>query len=74
MKCNWMFWSLARWLLLAAMLFPVAMAQGQCEPLPLPYTTDLITGFHVSFTYEQFSWGEMYDLSQWEPGANQDNC
>ena len=46
MKCNWMFWSLARWLLLAAMLFPVAMAQGQCEPLPLPYTTDLLTGFH----------------------------
>ncbi len=67
MKCNWMFWSLARWLLLAAMLFPVAMAQGQCEPLPLPYTTDLLTGFQppsnpTGFTYP------------WTEGVNSDNC
>ena len=62
-----MFWSLARWLLLAAMLFPVAMAQGQCEPLPLPYTTDLLTGFQppsnpTGFTYP------------WTEGVNSDNC
>ena len=59
---------------LAAFVVLPLLLRGQCDPLPLPYTTDLITGFHVSFTYEQFSWGEMYDLSQWEPGANQDNC
>ncbi len=71
MKCNWMFWSLARWLLLAAMLFPVAMAQGQCEPLPLPYTTDLITGFHTPYTYNPIG---SSSFTGWSMGVNQDNC
>lgn len=68
MKCNWMFWSLARWLLLAAMLFPVAMAQGQCEPLPLPYTTDLLTGFQPPSDHPT---GLEYP---WREGLYSDNC
>ena len=68
MKCNWMFWSLARWLLLAAMLFPVAMAQGQCEPLPLPYTTDLLTGFQPPSDHPT---GFEYP---WREGLYSDNC
>lgn len=67
MKCNWMFWSLARWLLLAAMLFPVAMAQGQCEPLPLPYTTDLLTGFQSPPNASGLTY-------PWTEGINSDNC
>lgn len=67
MKCNWMFRSLARWLLLAAMLFPVAMAQGQCDPLPLPYTTDLLTGFQPPSDSTEL-------VYPWTEGLNSDNC
>lgn len=67
MKCNWMFGSLARWLLLAAMLFPAAMAQGQCEPLPLPYTTDLLTGFQPPSDSTEL-------VYPWTEGLNSDNC
>ena len=57
-----------RRLLLVAMLVPVAMAQGQCEPLPLPYTTDLLTGFQPP---SEEPTGFEYP---WREGQYSDNC
>lgn len=58
-----------RRLLLAAMLFPVAMAQGQCDPLPLPYTTDLLTGFQPPSDHPtgfEYPWTEgLYSNNCW---------
>lgn len=62
-----MAWGVIRWLMLVAMLLPVAMAHGQCEPLPLPYSTDLITGFHTPRVSSS-------SFTGWSLGANWDNC
>ena len=62
-----MAWGVIRWLMQVAMLLPVAMAHGQCEPLPLPYTTDLITGFHTPRVSSS-------SFTDWSLGANWDNC
>lgn len=53
-----------------AALLPLA-AQGQCEPLPLPYETDLITGFHTP--WEPNNYGG-YTYTVWSTGFNHDNC
>ena len=60
--------SLVRWLMLAATLFPVATVHGQCNPLPLPYTTDLLTGFQPPSDHPT---GFEYP---WREGLYSDNC
>lgn len=54
---------------LFALLLPMAV-HGQCDPLPLPYTTDLRTGFHTE--WHTTSMG--YSFTTWEVGLNHDNC
>ncbi len=56
--------------LMLAMLVAMEAARGQCDPLPLPYTTDLRTGFHTE--WHTTSWG--YSFTAWEVGLNHDNC
>lgn len=60
-----------RILMLMATLFSLA-AWGQCDPLPLPYTTDLITGFHTPHSYNPSA--GTASMTGWSLGANPDNC
>ncbi len=57
-----------RRLLLVAMLFPVAMAHGQCDTR-LPYTTDLLTGFQPPSDHPtgfEYPWTEgLYSNNCW---------
>ena len=49
------------------LVVPLA-AKGQCESIPLPYTTDMLTGFQPpSNTQSPF-------LCPWTAGVNSDNC
>lgn len=57
------------WLAVFVML--PGLLHGQCEPLPLPYTTDLITGFHTPYTYNPIG---SSSFTGWSMGVNQDNC
>lgn len=58
-------------LLLAVLLaLPVAV-RGQCDPMPLPYTSDLRTGFHTPHTYNPVG---VSSMTGWSLGANYDNC
>ena len=52
------------------MLITMGNLHGQCDPLPLPYTTDLRTGFHTE--WHPVSMG--YSITVWENGLNHDNC
>ena len=51
---------------LAAFVVLPLLLRGQCDPLPLPYTTDLITGFQPP-SDEQLWY-------PWTERLNSDNC
>ena len=53
------------WLAVFVML--PGLLRGQCEPLPLPYTTDLITGFQPPSDSTEL-------VYPWTEGLNSDNC
>lgn len=58
------------WLAVFVML--PGLLRGQCEPLPLPYTSDLRTGFHTPHSYNPAAGINTY--TGWSLGANWDNC
>lgn len=53
--------------LMMAMVMAMVAARGQCDPMPLPYTSDLRTGFHTPHTGNT-------SFTGWSLGANYDNC
>ncbi len=59
-------------LLCVALALLSLAARGQCDPLPLPYTTDLITGFHTPHSYNPSA--GTASMTGWSLGANPDNC
>ena len=57
--------------LLTSLLMLPGLLRGQCDPLPLPYTTDLIEGFHTPWQPNNYGG---YTCQTWGNGFTHDNC